>query len=120
MARKVSVILVDDLDGKELDSESAETVSFSLDGVAYEIDLSTQNGKKLRDALGKFVAAGRKVGKVSAAGRRSANGAARTNADRDDAKAARAWAVDKGLMKEDSRGRIPNAIMEQYRSANVG
>ena len=39
MAQKVQVILVDDIDGGAAD----ETVSFSLDGVSYEIDLSTTN-----------------------------------------------------------------------------
>ena len=38
MAQKVQVILVDDMDGGSAD----ETVSFSLDGVSYEIDLSTR------------------------------------------------------------------------------
>ena len=47
MAQKVQVILVDDIDGGEAD----ETVSFSLDGVSYEIDLSESNATELRDAL---------------------------------------------------------------------
>ena len=38
MAQKVQVLLVDDLDG----GEASETVSFSLDGTAYEIDLSSE------------------------------------------------------------------------------
>ena len=42
MAQKVQVLLVDDLDGGEAD----ETVAFSLDGVAYEIDLSTNNAAR--------------------------------------------------------------------------
>ncbi|MBN9328662.1 MAG: Lsr2 family protein, partial [Cellulomonas sp.] len=37
MAQKVQVILVDDLDGGTAD----ETVTFGLDGVSYEIDLTT-------------------------------------------------------------------------------
>ena len=51
MARKVQVLLVDDLDGGEAD----ETLSFSLDGATYEIDLSSTNAKKLRDSLQPFV-----------------------------------------------------------------
>ena len=47
MAQKVQVILVDDIDG----GTAEETVSFSLDGVSYEIDLSTANAAKLRDAF---------------------------------------------------------------------
>ena len=39
MAKNVSVIVTDDLDG----SENAETVSFGFDGVTYEIDLAKKN-----------------------------------------------------------------------------
>ena len=45
MAQKVEVLLVDDIDGGEAD----ETVSFSIDGTSYEIDLSKKNAAKLRD-----------------------------------------------------------------------
>ena len=45
MAQKVQVLLVDDIDG----SEATETVSFGLDGVAYEIDLSSGNAGQLRN-----------------------------------------------------------------------
>jgi len=47
MAQKVDVRFVDDLDG----SEASGTVSFALDGRAYEIDLSEENAAKLRDSL---------------------------------------------------------------------
>src|SRR3954469_22450687 len=56
MAQKVQVLLVDDLDGGEAD----ETVSFSLDGATYEIDLSGSNAKRLRDSLQPFVDHARK------------------------------------------------------------
>ena len=46
MAQKVQVILVDDLDG----GDAEESVSFSLDGVSYEIDLSAENAEALREA----------------------------------------------------------------------
>ena len=48
MAKKVTVTLVDDFDG---DGAADETVEFGLDGVTYEIDLSSKNAKKLRDDL---------------------------------------------------------------------
>ena len=47
MARKVQVVLTDDVDG----GEASETVNFALDGVTYEIDLSDENAAKLRDQL---------------------------------------------------------------------
>ncbi len=59
MAQKVDVRFVDDLDG----SEAAGTVTFALDGKAYEIDLSDENAARLRDSLATFVAAARRTGR---------------------------------------------------------
>ena len=47
MAQRVQVILEDDIDG----GSAAETVSFSIDGSSYEIDLSKKNAAKLRDKV---------------------------------------------------------------------
>ena len=47
MAQTVKIILEDDIDG----GEANETVRFGLDGGQYEIDLSSANATKLRDAL---------------------------------------------------------------------
>ena len=58
MAQKVQVILVDDLDG----GEAEESVSFSLDGVSYEIDLSSPNAEALREAIAPWVGHARRVG----------------------------------------------------------
>ena len=52
MAKKVQVLLVDDIDKS---SPADETVSFSLDGVSYEIDLTSQNAAKLRDDLSVWI-----------------------------------------------------------------
>lgn len=54
--RKVQVVLQDDLDG----GEPAQTGQFSLDGKAYEIDLSEQNAATLRDTLAPWIAAARR------------------------------------------------------------
>jgi hypothetical protein len=59
MAQKVTVTFVDDLDGS---TAADETVAFTLDQVAYEIDLSTKHAKKLRAALRPWIQAGRRVG----------------------------------------------------------
>ncbi len=63
MAKKVTVTLVDDFDGE---GPADETVEFSIDGVNYEIDLSSKNAQKLRNDLKGWVEASRRVG-----GRRS-------------------------------------------------
>ncbi len=107
MAQKTLVILEDDLDGGEAD----ETVSFSLDGVAYEIDLSSKNAGKLRDSLASYVGSARRVGGRATRGKARAGraGAARTSEIRD-------WARAQGL-EVSERGRIPAAISEQYETA---
>jgi len=105
VARKQEVIvhLVDDLDG----GQAAETVAFALDGVGYEIDLSTKNAKALRSDLSKWTAHARKPRK-SAGGRR--RGASRPSSD---AATIRVWAHENGVTVP-ARGRIPAAVVEQY------
>ena len=73
MARKIVHQLVDDLDGTVLEIGEGETLTFSLDGVAYEIDLTETNASALRDALAPYVAAGRRISasqSASASGRK--------------------------------------------------
>jgi hypothetical protein len=59
VARRTIQVLTDDLDG----GEAEETVKFGLDGVQYEIDLSSGNAAKIRDVLSPYVGAGRKIGR---------------------------------------------------------
>ena len=110
MAQKVQVLLVDDLDG----GEASETVSFSLDGTSYEIDLAQKNAGQLRDSFAKYVAAARKAGRSGgSSGRSSSRSRGSTAMDRDQAAAIRSWAKKQGLKVSD-RGRIPASIIEQY------
>src|SRR5215210_4474734 len=57
MAQRVNVVLVDDIDG----SDAAETVSFGLDGVQYDIDLSAANADKLRESLAGYIGHARRA-----------------------------------------------------------
>jgi hypothetical protein len=107
-------MLVDDLDGGDAD----ETVTFALDGTQYQIDLSTKNANRLRDAVAKFVGAGTKVGRVAAAPTRGGSaGAPRgsARADRDQNRAIREWAQAKGIEMSD-RGRIKQEIVDRYQA----
>ncbi|MCZ2817600.1 histone-like nucleoid-structuring protein Lsr2 [Modestobacter sp. VKM Ac-2984] len=117
MARKVQVILSDDLD----DSISAdETVTFSLDGTTYEIDLSDKNAAEMRDVFGKYVTAARKVSsrgtRASGAGRSRATGGG-GRMDREQAGAIRDWARSNGHQVSD-RGRIPASVVEAFEAAH--
>jgi len=60
MAQRVETVMVDDLDGTE--GDSVLTVTFTLDGVDYEIDLSADNRHSLMAAMEPFIGAARRVG----------------------------------------------------------
>ena len=111
MAKQTTVTLVDDLDGSEAD----EQVEFAVDGRAYEIDLSTANSARLREALAPFISAARRAG-----GRRrssSSTPAARPSTDREQNQAIREWAQSQG-MKISERGRIPSNVLEAYHQSH--
>jgi hypothetical protein len=108
MASIVSVVVTDDIDG----SEGAETVSFGVDGVTYEIDLAEINRAKMAEAMSPYVGAARKVGL-----RRTRTGAGRQATMRVDRAEIRAWAKEQGL-KVSERGRISAEIMQQYETSH--
>lgn len=60
MAKKHIMQTIDDLDGSVI--EDGTTVTFSLEGRSYEIDLASDNADKLRDAFGPYITAARPVG----------------------------------------------------------
>ncbi|WP_410583956.1 histone-like nucleoid-structuring protein Lsr2 [Amycolatopsis sp. lyj-108] len=116
MAQKVSVEIIDDLDG----GAATQTVPFGLDGVQYEIDLSGENAQALRDELERYVAAGTRTGgrKLRVAAGQSTGGHSRatTPTDRERNQQVRAWASVNGYAIAD-RGRIPNEIYEAFDNA---
>ncbi|KFZ80838.1 hypothetical protein ED92_10960 [Amycolatopsis sp. MJM2582] len=120
MAQKVSVSLVDDIDG----TEAEETVEFGLDGVSYHIDLSEENAEELRDIFEQYVEHGRRAGgrkrkavAAPAVAALSVVSKAPTAADREQNQAIRAWARKNGYEVSD-RGRIPSEVVEAYHKKN--
>jgi hypothetical protein len=107
MAQRVQVLLIDDIDG----SEGAETITFALDGVSYEIDLSAKNAGKLRDAFAVWVGSARKVGRGGSS--TAARGSRRASRSGNDTAAVRAWAKENGY-EVSERGRISREVMEAY------
>ncbi|RMB61157.1 histone-like nucleoid-structuring protein Lsr2 [Tessaracoccus antarcticus] len=108
MARKVQMILLDDIDG----SEAKRTVTFAVDGKGYEIDLNEANLDKLSEALAPFVD---KARRTTGAPRRTA--ARRTGSGGTDASAVRTWAREQGHEVSD-RGRVPKEIRDAYEQAH--
>ncbi|MBW9204507.1 Lsr2 family protein [Mumia sp. zg.B17] len=112
MAQKIQVILIDDIDGGDAD----ETVSFGLDGVMYEIDLSAKNAQKLRDAFAPYVAEARKS---RGRGRSSAGGSRRraTSAGGSSASQIREWARENGY-EVSERGRVSGEVRAAFEAAH--
>ncbi|AXK85138.1 Lsr2 family protein [Nocardia farcinica] len=111
MARKVVVTIVDDYDGE---SQAAETVSFGLDGVGYEIDLSEQNAAALRQIFEQWTPYARKVGKSG----RSRSVKQRERGDQEQAAAIREWARRNGY-EVSSRGRVSADVVAAYKAAHA-
>lgn len=107
MAQRVEVVLIDDLDG----GPAAETVTFAVDGVSYEIDLSEKNARQLRDDFASWTGHARRSGSGRSTRRRG--GAAKRN----DLAAVREWARANGHTVSD-RGRISAEIQAAYDKAH--
>jgi hypothetical protein len=114
MARRIVHQLVDDLDGSLLEVGEGETVLFSLDGIAYEIDLTDENAAALRSALDRFISAARPVSARGAAATGPARKRRRTG--QQDYGAIREWARANGHQVSE-RGRVPASVIEAYEAA---
>lgn len=110
MAQRVQILLEDDIDK----SEAAETVNFALDGVNYEIDLSSANASKLRDDLAGWTGHARKV---RGARRIAAPRAAAPAAGRHDLNKMREWGRANGFKVSD-RGRVSGELQEAFARVN--
>ena len=112
MAQQTIVQMIDDLDGTS--SNSIDTVTFGLDGVTYEIDLTEDNASKLRDRLAEFVDSARRTGgrpkRATGPAASGGNGAGRS---REQTQAIREWARNNDWEISD-RGRIPADIIDAF------
>lgn len=110
MAQKIHITLIDDLDQSPAD----EKITFGMDGINYEIDLSAENAQSLRDAVSKYIVAARRVGGRAVRGRGPAAAAAPKGSG--DVAAIRAWARENGYTVHE-RGRIQAEIRDAYYAA---
>ena len=124
MAQRTVVHLVDDIDGTEIRDNQGETVTFGLDGATYEIDLTDQNARQLREAVHVYIANARRIS--GGRGRSSATGSVPTQRrggsstgrrDPEQTKAIKEWARANGH-KVAGRGRISQSVVEAYEAAH--
>src|SRR5262245_9203827 len=111
MARRIVHQLVDDLDGTVLEVGEGETVLFSLDGVAYEIDLTDDNAAALRAAFAQYVSAARTISAARASAPASRSSARRRRTGQQDYGPVREWAKANGYTVSE-RGRVPASVLE--------
>ncbi len=109
MVTRVVEVFEDDLDGGAADV----TVSFSLDGKQYEIDLTSANAQRLRDAVEPFLAAARPA--AARPVRQSRRSSSQTPAE--SPAQIREWARANGY-EVNERGRIPASVVAAYRVAH--
>jgi hypothetical protein len=93
-------VLYDDIDG----SEGASTIRFTVEGQAFEVDLSDANSERLARALEPFVRVARPVGRKSS--------------DNGESALIREWAARNGIQLS-PKGRIPSDIVTQYQAAQA-
>lgn len=114
MAQRVQVLLVCDM--HDDDTPGTETVAFSVDGTAYQIDVCDKHAKEMRDSFAPYVGNARRGGSANRAPRgRAATGQPRTRGGGDRQRTAeiRRWAREQGRQVPD-RGRLPASIVEEY------
>lgn len=114
MARKVTVSVVDDLDGA---TPADESISFGIDGARYQIDLSASNAALLRKTLDEWIPHARKV-RGGSTTTSSARPTKVTKSAGSEQGAIRAWAAANGHAVS-VRGRIAADIVAAYHQATA-
>lgn len=105
------VVVFDDLDG----SEGAETVTFSVAGTTYEVDLSEGNRAAMLDAFNPWIAIARpRRGAFSSGTSRVRSG--KRSGGNPQLDAIRLWAGENGMRVSD-KGRIPAEVRDAYNAA---
>jgi nucleoid-associated protein Lsr2 len=115
VAQKTVVELVDDLDGGTAD----ETVAFTLDGVEFQIDLSTENAARLRNSLAEYVAHARRIGGRKQRLTPGGDSGKKSAEDQAQNQAIREWARAQGKTVAE-RGRLPRALVVEFKEAQGG
>jgi hypothetical protein len=105
--QRVDVRLEDDLTGGPAD----ETVEFSIDGRAYEIDLNARHAADFRRQLERFL-------EHASLARTHRGSPARTLASRERSRQIRVWAEQHGFDISE-RGRLPREVIQQYETEHT-
>ncbi|WP_422935645.1 histone-like nucleoid-structuring protein Lsr2 [Sinomonas sp. P47F7] len=111
MATKTVVTLHSDLSGEVLGQGTGESLTFSLDGVDYEMDLTADEAAGLRTAIAPYIGAARRVAGWSATARR-------LRPAKPDLAKIRAWAEAHGY-EVSLRGPLPRGVLKAFDEAHA-
>jgi Lsr2 len=112
MGQRVVVEYLDDLDGQTAD----ETVTFGLDGVSYEIDLTAEHAADIRELLSPLINHAKRIGGRSKTGRHGASQRRSDGSSQSDVAGIREWAKQNDIPIAVT-GRIPEHVRERYNQA---
>ena len=110
--KRVTIQLVDDVDGLIIDEGAGRTLTFAFDGDSYELDLSDGNIDQFRLAIEPYLSAARRVAVKGSRGSRASS----AKLDPSELQAIREWAEAHGIHVA-PRGRIAASVREKYEAA---
>ncbi|MFF4818071.1 Lsr2 family protein [Kitasatospora sp. NPDC001309] len=120
MARQTIQLIkiIDDVTGEELDESQLDTVTFAIDGIAWQLDTNEEEGQKIREFLARYVSVATRVGAPPAAPDRPGRAAPSPSRQRRTSgehplQKVRTWAQENGYEVGDV-GRVPLTIKESY------
>ena len=111
--------LIDDLDGKPIDTGLGHEVTFSYQGIDYRIDLRPTNADKIEAAFAPYINAAKKVSSASKVRPKTQTATKTSGSGRsiEQLKAIREWAGNNGF-DVSPRGRIKADIIDAFDAAH--
>jgi hypothetical protein len=106
VAQRIITQLVDDTTGEDITPGKGATVSFAIDGQAYNIDLTKKNADAFRGLFQDYIAVAAKVGRRNGKSARRSSSSSTSDV--------RAWARSNGWPNLGDRGRIPSAAQAAF------
>ncbi|ROZ42674.1 Lsr2 family protein [Rhodococcus sp. WS3] len=119
MAEIIIRQLIDDLDGKPIDTGLGHEVTFSYQGVDYRIDLRPTNADKIEAVFAPYINAAEKVSSAGKPRTKTSTAAKASGSGRsaEQLKAIRAWAGKNGF-DVSPRGRIKAEVIDAFDAAH--
>lgn len=109
MASREIIEYTSDLSGEVITGEGSHTVTLSLDGSEYEMDLTADEQNQLRDIMSPYIASATKATRTGKRFTRTTVAA--------DSQVVRAWAQSNGHNVPD-KGRVPSDVRALYDAAH--